>query len=64
MDKEQKEALQVTKELTAKFIETRTISPENFAKIFPMIYRVVSNTLQDHQTLNETQVERELKDKP
>ena len=31
MDKDRKEALQVAKELTAKFIETRTVSPGNFA---------------------------------
>jgi hypothetical protein len=45
MDKTQKEILQTTKELTAKFIETRTISPNNFAEIFPMIYKVVSNAV-------------------
>lgn len=41
MDKDRKEALQVAKELTAKFIETRTVSPGNFAEIFPSVYRVV-----------------------
>ena len=41
MDKDRKEALQVAKELTAKFIETRTVSPGNFAEIFPAVYRVV-----------------------
>jgi hypothetical protein len=45
MDKAQKEILQAAKELTAKFIETRTISPSSFAEIFPMIYRVVSNAV-------------------
>ncbi|MDR2056438.1 MAG: hypothetical protein LBQ10_11310 [Desulfovibrio sp.] len=45
MDKAQKEILQAAKELTAKFIETRTISPNNFAEIFPMIYKVVSNAV-------------------
>jgi hypothetical protein len=45
MDKDQKEALQVTKELTAKFIETRTVSPSNFAEIFPAIYRVVCTAI-------------------
>ena len=33
MDKDSKEALQVAKELTAKFIETRTVSPGNFAEV-------------------------------
>ncbi|MDR2819747.1 MAG: hypothetical protein LBB60_04375 [Desulfovibrio sp.] len=41
MDKDHKEILQVTKELTGKFIETRTVSPGNFAEIFPAVYRVV-----------------------
>ena len=41
MDKDRKEALQVAKELTAKFIETRTVSPGNFAEVFPSVYRVV-----------------------
>ncbi len=45
MDKLNKEALQVTKELVAKFIETRTISPSNFAELFPMVYGVVIKTL-------------------
>ena len=41
MDKDRKGALQVAKELTAKFIETRTVSPSNFAEVFPSVYRVV-----------------------
>ncbi|WP_308620646.1 hypothetical protein [uncultured Desulfovibrio sp.] len=41
MDKDSREALQVAKELTAKFIETRTVSPGNFAEIFPAVYGVV-----------------------
>lgn len=41
MDKDRREALQVAKELTAKFIETRTVSPGNFAEVFPAVYRVV-----------------------
>lgn len=46
MDKERKEALQITKELVAKFIETRTISPSNFADTFPAIFTVVYDTVQ------------------
>ena len=42
MDKDSREALQVAKELTAKFIETRTVSPGNFAEIFPAVYGVVA----------------------
>ena len=45
MDKESREALQVAKELTCKFIETRTVSPGNFAEVFPLIYKVVSATI-------------------
>ena len=45
VDKESKEALQVTKELVAKFIETRNISPGNFSEIFPAIYQVVLSTI-------------------
>lgn len=45
MDKDRKEALQVAKELTAKFIETRTVSPGNFAEIFPSVYRVVCTAI-------------------
>ncbi len=45
MDKLQKEALQVSKELVAKFIETRTISPSNFAETFPAVYKVVLETI-------------------
>ncbi len=47
MDKDQKEALQVAKELTAKFIETRTVSPGNFAEIFPAVCRVVYHSIQE-----------------
>lgn len=45
MDKESREALQVAKELTCKFIETRTVSPGNFAEVFPIVYRVVAQTI-------------------
>ncbi len=45
MEKLHKEALQVAKELVAKFIETRTISPNNFAETFPAIYQVVLKTI-------------------
>ena len=45
MDKLQKEALQVAKEMLAKFIETRTVSPNTFAEVFPAVYKVIYNTL-------------------
>ena len=45
MEKDQKEALLVAKELTAKFIEARTVSPANFGETFPAIYKVVCETI-------------------
>ena len=45
VDKDSREALQVAKELTAKFIETRTVSPGNFAEIFPAVYDVVARAI-------------------
>ncbi len=50
MDKERKEALQVTKELVAKFIETRNVSPGNFAELFPAIFKVVYSTVRTEGT--------------
>ena len=41
----QKEALQVAKEILAKFIETRTVSPNTFADVFPSVYKVIYDTL-------------------
>ena len=49
MDKLEKEALQVSKEIAVKFIETQRLSPGNFAEIFPAIYRVVMDTILDGQ---------------
>ena len=49
MDKTQREALQVAKEMLAKFIETRTVSPNTFADVFPAVYKVVYDTLR-HDT--------------
>jgi uncharacterized phage infection (PIP) family protein YhgE len=45
LDKVQKEALQVAKEMLAKFIETRTVSPNTFADVFPSVYKVIYDTL-------------------
>lgn len=47
MDKDSKEALMVAKELTAKLIETRTVSPGNFAEVFPDVFRVVRAAIRD-----------------
>lgn len=46
MDKVQKEALQVTKEIVVKFIETQRISPNNIGEVFPSIYKVVLATIE------------------
>lgn len=45
MEKDAKEALQVTKEIVVKFIETSRVSPANFADIFPAVYQVVLETI-------------------
>jgi hypothetical protein len=45
MEKDAKEALQVTKEIVVKFIETGRISPANFAEVFPGVYQVVLQTI-------------------
>ena len=52
--KENKEALQVTKEIIVKFIETQRISPSNFAEHFPAIYKIVLDTLEDNATQDDT----------
>ena len=49
MGKENKEALQVTKEI----IETQRISPSNFAEHFPAIYKIVLDTLEDNATQDD-----------
>lgn len=45
MEKDAKEALQVTKEIMVKFIETSRVSPSNFSEIFPAVYQVVLETI-------------------
>ncbi len=42
-----KEALQVSKEIAVKFIETQRLSPSNFAEIFPSIHKVVLETIHE-----------------
>lgn len=49
MDKINKEAIQVTKEIVIKFIETQRISPTNFAELFPAVYEVVLKTISQEQ---------------
>ena len=45
LDKDQKEALQIAKELTAKLIEVRSVSQSNIADVFPTIFNVVYTTI-------------------
>lgn len=45
MEKDAREALQVTKEIVVKFIETGRVSPANMAEVFPMVYEVVHGTI-------------------
>ncbi|WP_243545057.1 hypothetical protein [Pseudodesulfovibrio tunisiensis] len=45
MDKYQKQALQVAKEVVIKFIEVGRISPTNFGQNFDAIYKDVMNTI-------------------
>ncbi|MDR1360365.1 MAG: hypothetical protein LBJ82_05210 [Deltaproteobacteria bacterium] len=45
MDKDARDALQVTKEIVVKFIELHRVSPANFGEIFPQIHRVVLETV-------------------
>ena len=54
MDKDQKEALQIAKELTAKLIECRTVSVGNVTEVFPRIYRCVYKTITDETGQKES----------
>ena len=45
MEKLHKEALQVSKEILVKFIESGRVSPAGFAEVFPAVYKVVCDTL-------------------
>lgn len=45
MDKDSKQALQVAKEITVKFIEIGRISPNNFPEHFSSIYNEVLRTI-------------------
>ena len=45
MEKLTKEALQVTKEIVVKFIETSRVSPATYAEVFPAIYKTVLETI-------------------
>lgn len=62
MDKEKKEALQVTKEIVVKFIETGRISPTNFNEFFASIYSEVLRTITEDAPGARTHAEEDLRD--
>lgn len=47
MDKCEKQALQVAKEILVKFIEVGRISPTNFGEHFKVIYNEVLSTIRE-----------------
>ena len=49
MDKTQKMALQVAKEIVVKFVETGRISPANFSEHFSGIYHEVLRTIREDE---------------
>ncbi len=53
MDKIQKMAIQVTKEIVVKFIEIGRISPTNFNQFFKPIYTEVLKTITQGEDLEE-----------
>ncbi len=54
MDKLRKEALQITKEIVVKFIETGRVSPANVAEVFPLVYEVVLASIAPASERRET----------
>ena len=50
MDKLEQMALQTTKEIVVKFVETGRISPSNFTEHFAPIYREVLRTISEGET--------------
>ena len=55
MDRIEREALQTTKEIVVKFIETQRISSSNIKEIFPAVYRVVLETIRAGHSEKEDQ---------
>ncbi len=50
MEQEQKQTLQVAKEIVVKFIEIGRISPSNFAEHFSSIYHEVSKAVRENDS--------------
>jgi len=57
MDKLKQQALQTTKEIVVKFVETGRISPGNFSEHFAPIYREVLRTISGGADADESPVE-------
>lgn len=57
MDKIEKQALQVTKEIVVKFVETGRISPSNFNEYFSAIYKEVLQTIRNGSFENERETD-------
>lgn len=51
MDKIQKQALQVAKEIVVKFIEVGRISPSNFSEHFSAIHADVVNSIVEQEKM-------------
>ena len=62
MDKYQKQALQVAKEVVIKFIEVGRISPSNFGQNFDVIYKDVIRTVSG-ETAGDGSREAEMADR-
>ncbi len=58
MDKMHKEALQVSKEILVKFIESGRVSPASFGEVFPAVFKVVCETLEEAGVKPEAAAER------
>lgn len=56
MDKDKKQALQVAKEITVKFIEIGRISPGNFPEFFSSIYNEVLRTITEEPSAVDTDI--------
>ena len=54
MEKRENMALQVTKEIVVKFVETGRISPGNFTEHFGPIYEEVLRVISRNETAGET----------
>ncbi len=61
MEKQYRDALQVTKEIVVKFIEVQRISPNNFAELFPAIYKVVLTSILENAIVIDMTTEADKK---